>query len=390
MIQLPSSGLTGHAHWTQIKAKYREFSLMTKRSKGTVGVESNNGRLRLRLPRQVYGGRQKFLYLGLADSKDNRRLAQAKAAQIESDIILERFDQTLQKYEPFAPRQKESGEQLCDLWRKYTLFKSKTLAPSSLRDFKKVENHIQKLPAQSLERSKVITNYLLDNLSPDTARRVIMQLNACCEWAVEREIIPVNPFKGTRSHKVLNGRSINPFTVEERDLIIECFEKEPYHQAYAAFVKFLFLTGCRTSEAVGLQWQHLDPSLSLISFQEAVVEGQRGATKNRKIRKFPINQTLKNLLGSIQPPRAEPKKSVFSDSLGGLIRPNNFLRRHWQPVVKSLPIPYRPQYNTRHTFVTLCLEEQVPISQVAAWVGNSPKIILQHYAGLTRSEVPEL
>jgi integrase len=363
---------------------------MTKRSKGTVGVESNNGRLRLRLPRQVYGGRQKFLYLGLADSKDNRRLAQAKAAQIESDIILERFDQTLQKYKPFAPRQKESREQLCDLWQKYTLFKSKTLAPSSLRDFKKVENHIQRLPSQSLERSKVITNYLLDNLSCDTARRVIMQLNACCEWAVEREIIPVNPFKGTRSHKVLNGRSINPFTVEERDLIIECFEKEPSHQAYAAFVKFLFLTGCRTSEAVGLQWQHLDPSLSLISFQEAVVEGQRGATKNRKIRKFPINQTLKNLLGSIQPSRAEPKKSVFCDSLGGLIRPNNFLRRHWQPVVKSLPIPYRPQYNTRHTFVTLCLEEQVPISQVAAWVGNSPKIILQYYAGLTRSEVPEL
>jgi len=328
----------------------------------------------------------------LADSQGNRRLAKAKAAQIESDIVLERFDQTLAKYKPVTPAiQKESAERLGDLWHQYTLFKSKVLSPSSLRDFKKVANHIQRLPSQSLARSRTITNYLLDNLSPDTARRVIMQLNACCEWAVEREIIPVNPFKGTRSHKISNGRlSINPFTAEERDLIIERFEEEPQHQSYASFVRFLFLTGCRTGEAVGLQWQHLDPSFSLICFQEAVVEGQRGKTKNGKIRKFPINQTLKQLLITIRPSSPEPETSVFTDSLGGLIRPNNFLRRHWQPVVKSLPIPYRPQYNTRHTFITLCLEEQVPIAQVAAWVGNSPKIILQHYAGLTRSEVPEL
>jgi len=362
-----------------------------RRSKGSVGVESNNGRLRLRLPRQVYGGQQKFLYLGLADSKDNRRLAQAKAAQIESDIVLERFDPTLHKYKPYEPRQKASGELLCDLWQQYTLFKSKTLAPSSLRDFKKIENHIQRLPAQSLEKAKAITNYLLDNSSPDTARRVIMQLNACCEWAVERGIILTNPFKGTRLDKISSGRSINPFTVEERDLIIERFEKEPQHQAYASFVRFLFLTGCRTSEAVGLQWKHINPSVSVILFQDAVVEGQRqGRTKTGKIRRFPINRTLKELLVTIQPSSPKPESPIFTDSVGGLVRPNNFLRRHWHPVVKSLPIPYRPQYNTRHTFITLCLDEKIPIAQVAAWVGNSPRVILDHYAGLTRSEVPEL
>jgi integrase len=328
----------------------------------------------------------------LADSKENRRLAQAKAAQIESDIILERFDQTLQKYKPYvAPRQESGGQLLCDLWQQYTLFKSRTLSPSSIRDFKKVANHIQRLPSQSLSRSRVITNYILDNLSPDAARRVIMQLNACCEWAAEREIIPTNPFKGVRSLKVSSGRAINPFTAEERDLIIEVFEREPQHQPYSTFVRFLFLTGCRTSEAVGLQWKHIDPSVSFILFQDAVVEGHRkGTTKTGKTRRFPINRTLKELLLSLQPSSPKPELPIFTDSVGGLVRPNNFLRRHWHPVVKSLPICYRPQYNTRHTFITLCLDEKIPIAQVAAWVGNSPRVILDHYAGLTRAEVPEL
>ena len=47
-------------------------------------------------------------------------------------------------------------------------------------------------------------------------------------------------------------------------------------------------------------------------------------------------------------------------------------------------------YNTRHTFITLCISAGVPISDIASWVGNSPEIILKHYAGLTKTEVPEL
>jgi integrase len=73
-----------------------------------------------------------------------------------------------------------------------------------------------------------------------------------------------------------------------------------------------------------------------------------------------------------------------------MIRQENFNRRHWRPVLESLEIPYRRPYNTRHTFATLCLDAGVPVQQVAAWLGHSPTMTLKHYAGLTRSEVPEL
>lgn len=373
--------------------------MTSKKPKGTVGVEVNQGRLRIRLPRQVYGGVQKYFYPGLSNTKENRRIAQAKAQQIESDIIFERFDPTLEKYKPpvYEPpppaRQTPNpAKNLSTLWDAYTVYKSKSLSPSSLKDFRKVKNHLAKLPTQSLTQGKAIASHLRENLSPDAARRVLMQVSACCQWAVDGGLIEENPFAGKMAKvKVQRNLNIHPFTAGERDLIIKAFDQDERHSHYAAFVKFLFATGCRTSEAVGLCWHHLDPDFLYISFQEAVVDGVRqSSTKTHKSRRFPVNDSLRELLEGIKPETVNMKAPVFTDQHGNLVRPNNFLRRHWQPVVKSLPIAYRPQYNTRHTFITLCLEARVPVAQVAAWVGNSPKVIWEHYAGLIQSQVPPL
>jgi hypothetical protein len=58
-------------------------------SKGSVSVDSFQGRLRLRLPRQAFGGKRKYLTLGLDDTPGNRQIAEAKAKEIEADIRLE-------------------------------------------------------------------------------------------------------------------------------------------------------------------------------------------------------------------------------------------------------------------------------------------------------------
>jgi integrase len=50
---------------------------------------------------------------------------------------------------------------------------------------------------------------------------------------------------------------INPFTREERDVIIRRFEESNHYSYYAPLVKLLFFTGCRPSEAIALQWKHI-------------------------------------------------------------------------------------------------------------------------------------
>jgi hypothetical protein len=76
------------------------YASKDRQSKDTVGVEAFQGRLRLRLPRQLFDGKQKYLTLGLSDTKINLKIAEAKAQEIQTDIVLERFDYTLDKYRP--------------------------------------------------------------------------------------------------------------------------------------------------------------------------------------------------------------------------------------------------------------------------------------------------
>ena len=88
-----------------------------KARKGSVGIESFRGRLRLRLPRQLFGGKQKYIYTELADTDVNRRATEAKAKLIEADIAFERFDYTLAKYGKPQPPQLAVVEAI---WRDFS------------------------------------------------------------------------------------------------------------------------------------------------------------------------------------------------------------------------------------------------------------------------------
>lgn len=368
-------------------------NLTTKNPKGTVVVAVRRSLLYLRLPRQLFNGEKKSIFLGLPDTPINRKAAEAKAKLIESDIAFERFDFTLARYKsPTLPQSNLSDSPpISELWEKYTTYKSKFLSKTTLtKDFKKTKNHILNLPSLKLEDAKLIRSYLAKTLTYDAAKRCLQQIRACCDWAVYEEIIPENPFSDLRIRRDGSKppKTIDPFTNSEKNLIIAGFEDR--HPHYTLFVKFLFLTGCRTGEAIGLQWQHISPDLSVITFSEAVVLGIRKDTKTHSSRRFPINARLKNLLLEIKPPQFSSNDPVFVSEKGCLIDSHNFLNRAWKPMLTELKIRYRPQYNTRHTFITLCMEAGIPIPQIADWVGNSGETIMKFYAGINiKLSVPE-
>ena len=110
---------------------------LSRAKKGAVVVQTRSGRLRLQLPRQVYGGDRKYLYLNLPDTPENWELAQAKAQLIESDIRFERFDPTLKKYKPqthltVVETLKSKPElTLTKLFERYLEFKKPALKPTT-------------------------------------------------------------------------------------------------------------------------------------------------------------------------------------------------------------------------------------------------------------------
>lgn len=179
------------------------MSEQRKRSKGSVGIETFQNRLRLRLPRHVFSGKQKYLSLGLADTLENRKSAESKARQIELDILAGYFDPSLEKYKPQTCSSTKTSvdstlkESLLDLWDKYTAYKSRTLSITTInKDFKRIRNHIQSLPSKNLMDAIAVRDFFLEHSTPNTAKRVLTQLKACCDWGIETDLIGENSFEG--------------------------------------------------------------------------------------------------------------------------------------------------------------------------------------------------
>jgi integrase len=155
------------------------------------------------------------------------------------------------------------------------------------------------------------------------------------------------------------------------------------------------MTGCRPSEVLALQSRHISSDFRFINFEQALFETGKGKVvreglKTQDRRRFPCNGKVQNLLQATRPEFCDPKSSVFPGYTGGYLDTRSFRKNVWKPVLEGLEIEYRKPYQTRHTFITLALENGLDAKDVARLVGNSPEVIYRHYAGNKRElVVPE-
>jgi len=383
-----------------------------RHSKGTVAIIVSNNRLQLRFN---YLGKRQYLSLGFSDTQTNRKLAEMRARQIELDILSGNFDVSLEKYKfqaapntvtPVTPILSPPKTSLVDLWEKYTEFQQQHLEESTIiRDYNKIEKRIRKFPAPHLEDAIEIQSYLLKKFAPETAKRTLEQLSACCRWAIRKKLISENPFlemsKEIKTKKT-SRVSRKPFSRECVEAILSAFEKNTYtskysrlkHSYYLPYVKFLFLTGCRPEEAIALKWKHIEQKQIYICEAMPTDVRVRKATKTSKPRYFPINEELRILFDSVRLENYDSNALVFPSINGREINAHNFLNRIWKPIVKQLVKEgkvkeYLPQYNCRHTFITLCLEDGISSRRVSEWCGTSVTVIETHYAGVIQNiQVP--
>ncbi|NEQ28499.1 MAG: site-specific integrase [Microcoleus sp. SIO2G3] len=222
-------------------------------------------------------------------------------------------------------------------------------------------------------------------------KRVLIQLNAAFKWALKHQKLTgsVSPFEGMASefkHNYEKETNPNAFTLDERDRVIEAFKSQQAkgysYQCYAPLVEFMFLTGCRPNEAIGLQWIDIDPDYRFILFNGGIaciggkqISSIREGTKAKnKMRKFPINERLRELLQSL--PQADDL--VFPSPKGNPIHYNNFSRRAWDTIVDPIK-PNTTPYSCRDTFITEQIAKGVSAPIIAKWADNSVKMIEKHY-----------
>jgi integrase len=186
-----------------------------------------------------------------------------------------------------------------------------------------------------------------------------------------------------------------PFLLEEIRAVLNAIKNNQFcsensrfkHSHYYPFIYFVFSTGVRNAEAVGLRVENVSLEKGIILIKEVLARTIKGTnakarirknTKNNKQRILPIADDLKEILLPLLFNK-EPDELVFKSHTGLCIDDRMFQKRIFSEVLKKLNIEHRVLYACRHTFGSRCIDSGITPVNTAFLMGNSPQTTLRNY-----------
>ena len=163
-----------------------------------------------------------------------------------------------------------------------------------------------------------------------------------------------------------------------------------YKITHYTCLSLLFLTGMRVGELRALQWEtDIDFENNLIHINKTKDRfGSRSPKTKNSYRKFPMNESIKTILLDYQKWYEEimetckfrnPEGHVIITYAGEPIG-ERYLKRIIDLICERENTTYFTPHFLRHTFVTIQLSNNIPVSTVAALVGDTPETIYKVYA----------
>ena len=361
---------------------------------GEISIAFNEGRLRLRVPGMLLPDNEvRFIALELDDTPANRLTAAAKILEMRRDILDGEFDTSLDKYRRKAKTKATKIADIGTLWIEYLKYKEKSVKESH---YDHLANGLGRLiiasPCQEINDALAFREWLLETTTIGMTKRILTHCNAAVVWGIKNRLVTgsSSPYEGMSADLPkhaweLEGKP-NALTLDEIAKVRSAFanHNEINVENYAMFIDFLFLTGCRPSEAIGLRVCDVAVNRSHITFNGAIVRVQGKAvrttgSKNNKSRKFPINRDLKKLLDEAIWDTFKPDDLVFTSIQGKTILYTYFCRYIWKPVVNPILGRNSTPYSCRDSFITHQLMGSMPPSNVCAWCDTSIPVIQKRY-----------
>ena len=346
-----------------------------------------SGRLFLLIPQFAHPERRRAeIALDMADSDTGQIVAAQVLARLKLDIYSGNFDLSLEKYKTQPVKKLISVH---ELWCEYVDYRRGTVKATTIHYYEEIIGHRLRDCPQSLANELGIRNWLLKNTSQAYAARVLAALSWAVNWGIQHKRIDLDRNLYTDMAKQTKPKAQHPepnaFNDDEKEAILNNFLTSHHYDYYYPFVYFLFLTGCRPSEAIGLRRGDIDDDFKKIKFCGSIVQIKSQAiwmekSKNNHVRFFPINGELRDLLEACLRDKPDPDLLVFPSRENPLVPMDyiNFSHRAWKTVDKIVGRKSTP-YSCRDTFITEQIAKGTPIAVVARWVDNSPDIINKHY-----------
>jgi integrase len=326
----------------------------------------------------------------MADTVAGRTVAARILAEIQLDIYNGELDFTLAKYKRNSQIKNRT---IHGLWCQYVEYKKPNLKVSTLDYYQRIVGRKLEGCPYGISQSLEVRRWLLDRTTARFTGRILNHFCTAVDWAIRHGVIDLvkNPYLGMGKDFKPNAKppGANAFSADERDKILDAFLRSDHYEHYYPFVYFLFLTGCRPSEAIGLRWRDISDDFSLINFSGSIAlvnskHVRMEGSKTNRVRSFPINTELRDLLEAIAKD-AKPDRLIFPSRTDPTkpIDYINFSHRAWAKVVPAIVNRKTTPYSCRDTFITLQVAEGIPLSVVAKWVDNSPRMIGERYFDVT-------
>jgi integrase len=232
-------------------------------------------------------------------------------------------------------------------------------------------------------------------LSDATVRNIMAPLRACLTTAVREGLIRSNPARDVDlPHRPTvedsEGEEVRAMSRDELATLLALLPER-----WRLLFAFLAATGLRISEAIALQWQHieLDGSTPHVKIRRALVKGRMGPPKSRYGRRdVPIDHSLVLALRDRRRGSEWPGEDdlVFPATNGAPLMQGNVFRRVLQPAREEACVEWVGFHAFRHTCASLLFAEGRNAVQVQRWLGHhSPAFTLARYVHLLDGDIGE-
>ena len=184
-------------------------------------------------------------------------------------------------------------------------------------------------------------------------RQAIIPCQAIVNYAAESELCPYIRVKRFKTVKKIKP----PFTLEWVNAF--CAHATPHLEA---LVLFMFATGARVSEALAVEWDHVD-------LQAATALIPRSKIGEQRLVNLPPR-----LVAAIANLPRMPNRPVF------FYRKRGDLHNKWDAIVKAAGIKRMTCHSARHGFATTALKKLDPktAAQLGGW--KSIRLFMETYA----------
>ena len=225
--------------------------------------------------------------------------------------------------------------------------------------------------------------------SAKTRNDALIPLRGVFELACDDEVIDKNPCDRLKNQKTQEDEP-DPFNEMEKEIILNWLKEKyiaDYPTVYWYFV-VAFWTGCRPSEIIALTWQDVDFLNKQIYINKGRVNGvQQETTKTNKARFVDLNDFAFEAFQQLRLLTYLKYEHVFiCDETGKEYTTQKSLSEKFVTSLKANGIRYRPAYNTRHTYATVCLMNGLNPVYVASQLGHSLVMLMKRYAKWINSD----